>query len=169
MQLSSCNKKHRNTLINKLQEGGPIPLDTEGFTNISIGMESCGFKQISGSNITVVIKQLKEVLTQISAMYRDELTSESLCYQLIAPENLLCGEYQQVKDEFNALSELHEFWMMEGVVLDNKRANDEILILIFYFQGAIDLIYSNEKTQCDLADLDIPSFLRPISGERYEK
>lgn len=164
MQLSPVNKNTLNNLISKLHEGGPISLDTEGLTNISIGMESCGFRQISGSNITVVIKQLKEVLIQISAMYRDELTSESLCYQLIAPENLLCAEYQQVKDEFNALSQLYEFWMMEGVVLDNKRANDDISLSIFYFQGAIDATNSNEKAQCDLADLDIPSFLRSIEN-----
>ena len=164
MLLSPVNKNTLNNLISKLQEGGPIPLDTEGFTNISTGMESCAFKQISGSNITVVIKQLKEVLTQISAMYRDELTSESICYQLIAPEHLLFGEYQQVKDEFNVLSHLHEFWIMEGVVLDDKRANDDISLSIFYFQGTIDITNSNERTQCDLADLDIPSFLRSIEN-----
>ena len=131
-------------MIDKLQAGGPIPLDEEDLTNVSKGMESIASKKVSGSNITEVTRQLKKVLTQISEIYRDELTCESIFFQLLAPEHLLFCDYQQIKNEFDAFSQVHQLWVVEGVVLDNKKANDEIAISIFYFQGTIELTNSNE-------------------------
>lgn len=163
MRLSELNKNTLEDLKDKLQEGGIIQLSKEDLTNTANGMELFAYQQIIGNNIREVIKQEKEALKQISEIVRDELTRESLCYQLAAPEHLLFCEYQKVKNEFCAFSQLHQLWMMEGVVL-NKGANDEVSLSIFYFQGIIDITNSNAKTQLDWTDLDIPSFLRPIEN-----
>ncbi|MDO6447163.1 hypothetical protein Q4493_15435 [Colwellia sp. 1_MG-2023] len=161
MRLSVLSKNTLDDLKEKLQEGGIIPLNKAELINTANSMESFAYHQVNGNNIAELVEQLKKVITQISAIYRDELSSEAILYQLTASEHLLFGEYQQVKEEFYALSQLHQIWMTEGLVLDNKRAKNEILLSIFYLQGVIDITNSNEKAQLDLADLDIPSFLIP--------
>lgn len=161
MRLSVLNKNTLNDLKANLQEGGIIPLNKEDLSNAANGMESFAYQQITGNNIREIIKEQREFLHQIRTIYRDEITRESLCYQLKASEHLLFCEYQEVKGEFYAFSQLNQLWVVEGVTLDKISEDDHISLSIFYFQGVIDITNSNEKKHLDLGDLDIPSFLRP--------
>ncbi len=160
MHLSKITSKSLGFLKTKYKEGGIIQSAKTEFTDVAKNSDLYVFKEISGSNVEEVNEQLKSMLKQITAIYRDELTVvEHLWFQIIAPEQLLFVDYKQIKTVFDEHCAPHQLWTNEGVVL-HKHCSNEISLSLFYFQGVID-ITSNEKLHWDLADLDIPSFLIP--------
>ena len=177
MRLLLVNPNTLKSLERKRIEGGIIPLRQADLTNSADGMESYFYQRIRGRDSRELIKQIKEALNQIGTIFRDELTVESICFQLIAPENLLFCEYQQIKDEFYAFRRFYQLSMIEGVILDDKEANNGISLAIFYFNGVVDLTSGKKTNESDSTDLVIPNFLRrtdihltkSLKGDRRQK
>lgn len=157
MRISKITSKSLDFLDTKYKEGGIIQPSKAEFIDTVKQSESYAFKGVKG-NVEEVIEQLKSMLKQITALYRDELTVEHIWLQVIAPEQMLFVDYKQIKTVYDEYCDSNNLWANMGVVLE-KTCSREIAMSLIFLQGSID-ITDRKKSTWDLADLDIPPLLR---------
>jgi hypothetical protein len=128
----------------KLMEQQIEPNDIFGFTYedliaTSKDAEACLYNELTGENIHHLMINLKAFLAIISSTYKDELTVESMCFQLKTSSDLLFVDYQLIRSELLNISKKNNIWFTHHGVALNDELSSRLTISVFYFQGSIDI------------------------------
>jgi hypothetical protein len=128
----------------KLIEQQIEPNDIFGFTyedltTNSKDAEAFLHDELIGENIHLLMEHVKEFLAIISSTYRDELTVETMCFQIKANSDLLFVDYQLIYSEFLKFNKKNNIWFTHHGVALNDELSSRLTISVFYFQGSIDI------------------------------
>lgn len=129
-------KLNSNTLAGlnqKVECDTIIELSKNDLSSVTAGMDEYIYKEITGDEVIKVEHQLKEFLSVVTAIEKDESTVESICFQLRANSDLLFSEYKSIHSSILE-STNKKVWIMHGVMLNDKQPI-RLMVSLFYFKG----------------------------------